>query len=97
MSPSTNNYLLATFKKIVNNYEFSQLVTAEFISMYIVDSLLFKFYYDEGERKHLILELRQQPMTRNSVHIFKKLCYKLGIDIVDLSVYELISRVNSND
>jgi hypothetical protein len=94
-SPLVNSEVLAIFKKTVHNYEISQLVTLEFLSLYVKDSEFFRFMYDEGARKTMLVEAREQPMTKASAQLFKHICGKVEVDIVELSLFELLSKVNS--
>lgn len=36
-------------------------------------------------------------MSKTNAKVFRQLCEKMSIDIVDLSLYELIGRVNSQE
>lgn len=82
---------------MVKNYAIHKIVTEEFIELYIHPSILYKFLYEETFRKKTLVDLREQPMTKPNSKILKLLCEKVGIDILELSIYNLVSRVNSKE
>lgn len=95
--PSSNLEVLTLFIKTIKNYLASQNLTPDFISLYLSESQQFRFIYDQAERKRIVLQLREHPMSKSNAKVFKHLCQIIAIDIVDLSLYELISKVNSKE
>lgn len=91
------SFTLANLRKMVKNYVIQKIVTEEFIELYIHPSILYKFLYEETFRKKILVDLREQPMTKPNSKILKLLCEKVGIDILELSIYNLVSRVNSKE
>lgn len=45
----------------------------------------------------MVLELRGQPMTKPNARILRRLCTRMGVDIVELSLYELAGKLNSEE
>lgn len=45
----------------------------------------------------MLVDLRQQPMSKNNAKVLRMLCEKASIDIIELSIYNLVSQVNSKE
>ena len=64
--------------------------------MYIQSPNQYKFLFEDTFRRPFLVELREQPMDKNNANILKTMSNRVGIDIISISLYNLISRVNNS-
>jgi hypothetical protein len=82
---------------MVKNYQAQRVSSKEFLDLYLPSKDLYKFLYDEPFRKDMLVGLREQPMSKPNSKVLKSLCERAGVDILELSLYNLMSRANSRD
>ncbi len=47
--------MVTLFTKMVLNYQISQYVSESFLNLYVADSQMYKFMFDSGQRKQILL------------------------------------------
>jgi hypothetical protein len=92
-----NSYAVEHLGKMIGNYQCLQIAKEEFLSLYVSDSQRYRFVFDDKSRKDKLVELRDQPMGKADAYILKRLCEVMSIDIIELSFYNLYSKINLND
>lgn len=57
--------------------------------------LLYMFSFDENYREKLLIALKDEPMGRSDIKIYKDLCQINGMNILDLTIFNLTNYFNT--
>ena len=85
------------FNKMSGAFICTFFLNEKFINTYINSTLnhpVYDILYDKAARGNIIAQLREEPMGTEDIRNIEKLCPYIGMDFVQLCIFNLISIAN---